>query len=181
MIDAKIARKVVVASLIVILLGVGLTVVEAILPIIISLVLSLLNFTEVLDQYMVHIFLLVKLVFAVLYFLLFFWSGIRAVKTYGLDIPMAGLVSALSAGMVAIFSTVLALAMQFGLINVIVSALSGIVDSGDIETALLVGAGGVLMFGAGVLATIFFGLMGLLLNMLLNFIVGALGGLFASK
>ncbi len=181
MVDAITLKKGVIASLPVIFIGIGLTLLEALLPIVLSVIFSLLDLTEIIGNYVIHLFLALKIIFAVLFFLLFFGAGYRAVRKYGLSIPMAGGVSAFSAGAVAVFSTILALAMQFGLIAIIGSALSGFVDRGEIDTAMLIGAGGLAMVGAGLIATVFFGIVGFFLNILLNFIVGALGGLFSTR
>lgn len=175
--NSEIAKKIIIASLAPLLIGAIFAVLEFAVPILLHLVLP----DGIKDAYLIHIILITRIASAISFFVLFFWSGRRAVRKYRLDIPQAGLVGAISSGMIALFSTIIQLTMQFGLLAIIAELLSGIIEKAELETALLMGVGGVVMIGASLIATIFMGAATFFLTILLNFIVSALGGLFSTR
>jgi hypothetical protein len=109
------------------------------------------------------------------FFFLYFWAGYRAVKDYGLDF--------IGAGFVAMFSYLVVSVLDLFLkIISIYSSIGTIAVGRALGSAYLSGpvAAGVLgMIGGAVSLTCFAGI--LLIGMLINFGVGALGGWFAKR
>ncbi|MBU0533132.1 hypothetical protein KKB44_06585 [Candidatus Micrarchaeota archaeon] len=117
-----------------------------------------------------------------LFFVLYFWAGMRAAKHYDQDAVGAGLVAVVSYLAVAIVHVILNLILV--VVGIGGGAISGALSGGNMGPlgGAAMGAVGAGIFGvlSGVL-TIFCGIGIIAIGMAINFCVGALGGLLGKK
>lgn len=151
-----------------------------ILLVIISVILQILSFLLT-DYSIADRIAFVTTVYAYLMFpfflLLYFWTGMRSVNKYKLDAVGAGVVAAFSyivTGLMHIvFNSVMNLLVVGGVFHVTVFRST--------ESVVVAAILGNLVGGVGVLASSICGLGLLVFGMMINFVVGAVGGLFAQR
>lgn len=109
------------------------------------------------------------------FFFLYFWAGYKAVKEYRLDVVGAGFVAMFSHLVVSVLDLFLKIISIYSSLGTIAleKALGPAYLSGPLAAGILGMVGGVVSL------TCFAGV--LLIGMLINFGVGALGGWFAKK
>lgn len=112
-----------------------------------------------------------------IFFAIFLWAGFRAVKKYGLDLVGAGTVSALSYFVIALFLILLDAFMNGVMLN---RAASG-VGFGSYEIIAATTVFGDLSGLGGVMLTVLCGIGIVIIGTLVNFVVGGIGGYFASR
>ncbi|MDD5171987.1 MAG: hypothetical protein PHF60_03035 [Candidatus ainarchaeum sp.] len=165
-------KKMMLSSLLVI--GIGLVLV------ILSVILRLLSMV-ITDPNLVGIIDIVGLAYTILMYPLFlgiyFWTGMRAAKAYGFDAVGAGLVTAFSYFVIACANLALNLILTLvGVAGPLESSGFGTLESSLMASLFegmtgLKGVGLTALCGAGVIV---FGIM-------INFVVGGFGGLFALR
>jgi hypothetical protein len=165
-------KKMMLSSLLVI--GIGLVLV------ILSVILRLLTMV-ISDQGLMGIVDIVALAYALLMYPLFlaiyFWAGLRAAKAYGFDAVGAGIVSAFSYFVIACANLVLNLILTLvGVSGSLESTGFGTLES-SLMASLFGGTAG--LKGVGLTAVCGFGLI--ISGVMINFVVGGFGGLFALR
>lgn len=165
-------KKVLKASLLISVIGIALV----ILSVIIRLVATIVTGPEA------DILTLASAAYSYLmipiFFLLFFWAGIRAVKKYKLDAVGAGATSAFAFFFVGIIHLVLETLISFLFVGGVIGG-GGFIPAEATLAAIVFGesaAGGV---GLGLSTVCGFGLIAG--GTLINFAVGGFGGLFAQR
>ncbi|MFH1521086.1 MAG: hypothetical protein ABID61_05565 [Candidatus Micrarchaeota archaeon] len=159
-------KKLLLASLVIIGIGIVLTILSTILKVLPAVV------PDDLDSTISFISMVFSLLLYPIFFLLYFWSGVRASKNYGFDLVGAGYVAAFSYFIVTIISiivnTLLGLIVlakpignfAFGSIETVFSSIlfSEVSDFGGVGISALCGVG-IAIIGA-----------------LMNFVIGGVGG-----
>ncbi len=109
------------------------------------------------------------------FFFLYFWAGYRAVKEYRLDVVGAGFVAMFSYLVVSVLDLLLKIVSLYSSVGTIAveKALGSAYTSGPFAAGILG------MIGGALSLTCFAGV--LLIGMVINFGVGALGGWFAKR
>jgi len=169
--------KILSASLMIIGIGAALVLIQAILNVVVVLAPATVGPIP-----LKFILGLVQLVYSLLSFLLFaglyFWAGMRAVQSYGLDPLSGGVISALSHTVVCIFSIIVSIVV--GLIGAGGFAL-GMAGAGGTEAAAAGALFGGLSFMIGTAWTMVLGAVCLFGGIFLNFCLGFGGGLLVEK
>jgi len=165
-------KKMALASLLVI--GMGLVLV------ILSVLLRLLSMV-ITDPAMANVIDMVGMAYTVLllpvFFLLFFWAGFRAASAYGFDAVGAGIVAAFSYFVCACAH----LALNMVLTLVVVAKPLGGSGFGTLESSLAASLFGSMIGMTGVGLTAVCGAGVIVMGVLMNFVVGGFGGLFALR
>ncbi|MFH0738144.1 MAG: hypothetical protein V1827_06345 [Candidatus Micrarchaeota archaeon] len=162
-------RKVLMASFLIIGIGIVLS--------IISIILQLLSLT--LTEQMGDTISLIASVYLLLmfpvFFVLFFWTGIRAAKSYGFDAVGAGIVAAFSFFVIGLVERLLNLLLAV----IVVKGPLDAVGFGSTEMIVASSIFGGLMGLSGVALSTVCGFGMLIFGTAINFVVGGVGAIFA--
>lgn len=165
-------QKMLFASLLTIGIGVVL--------VIVSLILGLLSFAitdsnAALVDLVTTVYLL--LLFP-LFFVLFFWTGMRAVKNYGFDAVGAGVVAAFSYAIIDLVKILLEMLLAVVVVSRSMGSGGGF---GSTEMTVTASFFGDMMGLSGVALSAVCGLGILAIGSLINFVIGGFGALFALR
>lgn len=101
------------------------------------------------------------------FLLIFAWAGYRAVKKFGLDLPSAAAVGALSALALGLVNLVL----QFVMLAVVLGSAATTTSASAGATAVTAGLVG--------MVSVVFGIIGIIVSVIINAAVAGIGGLLA--
>ncbi|MFH0884188.1 MAG: hypothetical protein V1861_00580 [Candidatus Micrarchaeota archaeon] len=165
-------KKMAVSSLLTIGIGTVLVIISMILSLL-SLVITDSSTNATID--------LISLIFSILLFpvflVLFFWTGMRAAKNYGFDAVGAGTVSGVSYFIVGAIELVLKIILAV----IVVSRPMGGAGLGSPEMALASSLFGGVIGLSGIALSAVCGIGILIVGVMVNFVIGGFGALFALR
>lgn len=167
-------KKMMFASALIIAIGIILVVISLILQLLSVVITDAARLEMVSLAGVVYAFLLYPL-----FFVLYFWAGMRAAKRYGMDAVGAGIVSAFSAAVVGIFQLVLISVMGVAVLAKGTAAASGAFATPEFVVASAVFGDIVGYTGVGL--SLICGVGMIIMSTLVNFVVGGFGALFTLR